>query len=80
MASSSPRKIVKTNYSGTTKYISISEIEKVRTIYGAESVVMYANCGHLEIKKRYPGEYVEVITKFFDTHSDTKTYSENLNV
>lgn len=60
-------------YGNQDKYVSLSEIEKVRTICGAENVVMYTNCGHLEIRKKHPHEYIELVTKFFDAHSVSKT-------
>jgi pimeloyl-ACP methyl ester carboxylesterase len=56
-------------------HISSSEIEKVRATCGGKNVVMFANCGHLDIKKHYASEYANIVTKFFDAHSDAMASS-----
>ncbi len=67
-------------YGNKDKYISSNEIEKVRAICGASNVIVYSDCGHLEIRKNYPVEYVDVITKFFDKHGESKKSPQNLNI
>src|SRR5712691_400090 len=56
-------------YGNQDRYISGKEIEKIGMACNSGKTVMYEDCGHLEIRKRHPEDYVQEVVRFFDEHS-----------
>ena len=61
------------------KLISSSEISRLRVNCPNAGVVLYDDCGHLELRKTHPRRYISDITNFFDLHGAAQRAPKYLN-
>jgi pimeloyl-ACP methyl ester carboxylesterase len=55
-------------------FITAAEVDRVRQACGAASVRVYPGCGHLDVRKAFPGAYRGAILGFLDHSSSSKDY------
>jgi len=62
-------------YGNRDDFIVKHEIECIKNVCKTAKTVMYENCSHLEIRKRYPDQYMQGIIEFYDAHGMRATGS-----
>jgi pimeloyl-ACP methyl ester carboxylesterase len=55
-------------FGANDEYITKAEVARLQQLCGAASVRTYPDCGHLEIRKAVPAEYIAAVVEFFDAH------------
>jgi alpha-beta hydrolase superfamily lysophospholipase len=67
-------------YGSKDRYISEREIAQIGTRCRHAKVVIYQDCGHLEIRKSHTDQYVADITNFFDLHGVRRRTMQRLDM
>jgi pimeloyl-ACP methyl ester carboxylesterase len=59
-------------FGGDDLFITPAEVARLRAMCGAASVRVYPDCGHLAVRKAFPGAYRGAILDFLDHSSSSK--------
>ena len=61
-------------FGGADPFITPAEVERLREACGPSNVRVYPDCGHLEVRKAFPGAYRGAILGFLDHSSSIKEH------